>query len=328
MYRWIAQFFPPDDDSPAQGVHFVGPEEQVRMWRDSVLAVVTNRSTIEGVMVLADLTRDFPDCLSIVASLVNARTAYQAEAWVPPSPEELARLLNDTTRRLVRSNRELLEMLVDVIASVQLNLPSHGELLWNWNRSSVSRKTSTDGAAKSDRAGSWRPKYEAALSAYVAHELELRLSGRGVAVNREVLVQPTDSYGAGERTDILVEARLTSERPGSRPMISETRVAVVVEVKGAWNADLRSAQDTQLASRYLPEVNTNAGIYLIGWFPIDQWNGSQDSRRAVAARIDRDALETALNEQAAEIQMKTGRLTVPMFLDIPRPHTLIEQAAT
>ena len=52
----------------------------------------------------------------------------------------------------------------------------------------------------------WQPKPESALSAYLAHELTLRLRGRGVAVNREVLIKPSNAYGAGERTDIKAEA--------------------------------------------------------------------------------------------------------------------------
>lgn len=63
----------------------------------------------------------------------------------------------------------------------------------------------------------------------------------------------------------------------------------MIEVKGAWNDELLSSVQTQLADRYLdPEdsaYGTSRGIYLMVWFNLEHWS-RQDSRREDAARYE------------------------------------------
>jgi hypothetical protein len=332
VYRWLAELFPPADDVMEAGVHFVSREEAARLWRGAVLRELAQRGTRAAVAELTRLAGNFPDRLDIATSLLVARGGVQASAWSPPSPEQVARLLSDARRRLVRSTAELATLLGDTLAAIAEDLPAHGELLWDRQpaprRRNASRtkppNTSTPASGEQPKEDTWRPKPEAALSAYLAHELILRLTGRGVAVNREVLVQPRNPYGAGDRTDIAVQATLTHDPYAATPAAAPERLVVVIEVKGAWNDDLLSAQRNQLAVRYLPESHSDTGIYVVGWYPVHLWTATRDGRRTRVRRLVRDDVKRALAEQADDIARDLNLHTHPVMLEIPRPHPATE----
>ncbi|MFG2544053.1 hypothetical protein ACGFOM_16600 [Streptomyces sp. NPDC048594] len=61
-----------------------------------------------------------------------------------------------------------------------------------------------------------------------------------------MLIHPTDPYGAGDRTDLFVEA---------------------------------------MSGRYLPEAGTDVGIYIVGWYPIELWNATGDNRKTQAKKF-------------------------------------------
>jgi hypothetical protein len=330
VYRWLADLFPPADDVMESGVHFVSREEAARLWRGTVLRELAQRGTRAAVVELTRLAGDFPDRLDVAASVLVARGGVQANAWSPPLPEQVARLLSDARRRLVRSTAELATLLGDTLAAIGQDLPAHGELLWDRQPAPRRRAASstnppsatTPASGEQPKEDTWRPKPEAALSAYLAHEFTLRLTDRGVAVNREVLVQPRNPYGAGDRTDIAVEATLVHDPYAATPAAAPERLVVVVEVKGAWNDGLLSDQRNQLAVRYLPESNSDRGIYVVGWYPVDLWTARGDQRKAKASRLVRDDVEHALSEQADNLARELNLYTHPVVLEIPRPHPL------
>ena len=87
--------------------------------------------------------------------------------------------------------------------------------------------------------------------------------------HREVLILPRDAYGAGDRPDVLVQADATrgDSLPTDGPIVAK-RLTVAIEIKDAWNRDLMTSQRTQLATRYLPAANTDAGLYLVVCSPL------------------------------------------------------------
>jgi hypothetical protein len=316
VYRWLSSLFPPEDDMHREGAHFVSQEEQAWDWRDRILWRLGERGTERAVLALAKLREEYPHRLILTSNLLRARTNMFATAWSPPSPDELAALFQDSRRRLVRSERELADLLLDVIEAIGTDLPAHGELLWDRLPKHVLPEASP-------LAEAWLPKPEAALSAYIAHELANRLEGRGLAVNREVLVRPTNAYGAGDRTDIQVEAAMRDDVvSGPTP----DRFTVVIEVKGPWNNGLTSDQREQLAKRYLPETHTATGIYLVGWFPLHLWTDADDYRRRAAETLAKDELAAELEAQANDIAADLHVRTIPLLLTIPRPHHLAHNA--
>jgi hypothetical protein len=194
--------------------------------------------------------------------------------------------------------------------SGQFQLAAAGQML-------LAAHTQSTGLDNSSDSDAWLPKVEGALSAFLANELRHRLSEQPLVVNREVLVRPTNEHGAGDRTDILVEGPLSGV---SLTGPNHDRVAVVVEVKGSWNDELTTAQLSQLAERYLPEADTDHGIYLVGWYPLDLWSELDQDRRRRAARYAIERLMDILNDQAAQIADTLNLITKPVALNIPRAH--------
>jgi hypothetical protein len=315
VYRWLIAEFP-NEIVFETGSGFTGAEQQIRMLQESVLRRLAELGTDAAVLVLLRLSNDFPDRLSVIASLRSARISVHANAWSPPPPADLSALLLSGDRRIVRTGRELCDLLMTVLSQIEAELPPHGELLWDRRPGSKSRSDTN-----ADTPETWHPKPEAALCAYVAHELTLRLANRGVVVNREVLILPTNAYGSGERTDILVQATVK----GSGANTSDTRpapvVAVVIEVKGCWHADLETAQHDQLAVRYLKEYTADAGIYLVGWYPLELWTAPNDQRRRVTASRDRVAVMEMLQAQGEASGMELGKHLRQFGMTIVRPHS-------
>jgi hypothetical protein len=97
-----------------------------------------------------------------------------------------------------------------------------------------------------------------------------------VAVNREVVIRPGRVGTQGERTDILVEASVAVRAGG--PVLEPLQV--IIEVKGNWNPELKTAVQDQLC-RYLKKNSCRHGLYLVGWFAREHWHKG-DRRREKA----------------------------------------------
>jgi hypothetical protein len=120
-------------------------------------------------------------------------------------------------------------------------------------------------------------------------------------VNREVQVAPA-ATGVGERNDLLVQC---SAGGTGEPF------SVVIEVKGAWNAELKTAADQQLAKRYLDAETRRCGIYLVFFFDREMW-AKDDGRRKRCAKPKAELCQL-FDEQAAELSAD-GTLAVRAFV--------------
>lgn len=111
-----------------------------------------------------------------------------------------------------------------------------------------------------------------------------------------------------DRTDILVQARA-----------GDDTLTVVIEVKGAWNDDVMTAMDEQLAAKYLKPDLTDQGIYLVFWFSAAGWqdfdNVSERKRRSRATRNDCVALSILLKDQAVEVAAARGVAIDTLVID-------------
>ncbi|MEV6621923.1 hypothetical protein AB0M83_06780 [Amycolatopsis sp. NPDC051106] len=307
-WRWLADVFPLENDVFQSGP--VPPERSGHDWRSAILETLSQLGTQQAVLGIRGLVDSFPDSLRIRSALISARRRAQARATILLKPRQVIELLANPHRRVVRTALQLAELVIDVLSEIDRDLPSHSNLLWDCERAPVP----TGSPSGTHRPLVWRPKPEGTLAAYLAHELEIRLARRAVVVNREVVIRPTDAGDSGERPDILVEGISPDAE-----FETATTASVPVEIKGSWHEEVLTAQRTQLADRYLPAEKTDAGVYVVGWYPIDQWNAEDSNRRAKAAKLPvaEELLET-LRGQAAEILEKEGRQTLPYVLKIGR----------
>lgn len=301
IYEWLSSLYPSHQDTHRNG--FVSPDQQAQDLRRSLLNELARRADAEALDAVRALCERLPDSIEVRATLVRARANSRAESWRGPSQADLHKMLESNTRRLVRNDDELFSVVVEALREIAVELETHGEFLWDRHVDLVGTTL-------------WEPKYESSFSLYMAQQLRLRLSRTPTVVNREVVVRHTTATGAGERADILVQAPAAD--PGDQP------ASVVIEVKGQWNADLLVSLRSQLVDRYLPAANSRAGIYLVGWFPVEGWN-HESWRRSSAARRKRRLVADDLEEQAKSCH---GQTVKAILIDIPRPSVANDRSAT
>ena len=155
-YLLLRAMFPPERDEIHEDVHFVSAEEDAWHLRDDFLNALAERATAEALAGLLSLSSTHPNDLRVTSALLQGRRSIFGErVGLPPEPEWLAGLFADTGRRLVRSESELAALLTQVLADVEHDARSHGELLWD-----RIRKRDDD-----DAEDLWLPKTEAAFAA-------------------------------------------------------------------------------------------------------------------------------------------------------------------
>jgi len=278
FYVWLAQQFPYSEDPKHEGVHAVGPRESVAELRDMVLDRLQAKGTIaaySAVLYIAETLK--LDWLRY--TIIRARNAVLRTAWEGHPASELLAMAEDHSRRFVESPRQLLEVLCASLIRLQTKL--HRELpavydLWNDVSAGSGRRSRT-------------PKDEIAVSDYVCRYLQDDLTGRGIVANREVRIR------RGEQTDIHVVALRRGEDADQC-----CAARVIIEVKGCWHLELRTAMEDQLKERYLKDNQDAYGLYLVAWFPCDEWDDS-DRRKTTTPRWTTDEADEFFQGQAARL---------------------------
>jgi hypothetical protein len=262
-------------------------------WRDALATALSGRATHQAVSELAALGARFPDDQYLKRLHADANAARRQDAWRPPRPQAVIELGVNRNRRLVSSDLDLQDVVLDALRGVQKRLrpPS---------------------PAAPDLWESGKPKEEDAISDWLQRQLQDELHNRLVVIDREVQVIRFPGPGIGERTDLLVQG-IAGQDLGD----AET-VATVIEVKGCWNRDLARDLDRQLAGRYLVPDQRRCGIYLIVWFGSSGWTESEDWR-ATRCRTSREELTTQYEQQAREVSESRGLEIRAMVLDGSMP---------
>ena len=271
----------------------VTSEMSARRIRDSIPSMLAAQATETACRELLRLAIALPDqSTGLRWTYRNALTNVRRNLWLPPAPDEVKRVLAHPCARLLRSEEDLLELVLESLARLQVHLTGRAlpavEDLWRWEGSGNSRTN-------------FRPKDEESLSDYVARWLTDDIGPTsGVVVGREV--QPR----RGLRTDVIVE----TAPPGIGGGFEQ--LTVVIEVKGCWHAEVRTALRTQLADDYLRPHGLRCGIYLVGWFLCTRWEKAANklaSTDIAEARAELNALAADLGDSANDLRI------VPLLLD-------------
>jgi hypothetical protein len=293
LYLRVVRWFPPDEDPEAEGFHEVGGREQVGHWRNTLLRCLTQQETPAACDALAFLNNEIPEMPWLRDLLRRAEEAVMRSLWQPPTARYVLDLLKRRERRFIQSADHLMEVLMEQLQELGERL--FGEIpqvesLWDRRR----------------------PKNEEALSNFVAAFLKDRLAGSGVVVGREVQI-----HHVRDRLDIRVDAVRTL------PSGEHDRVSVVIEVKGCWNRELKTAMRTQLVDQYLRPWEVKHGIYLVGWFLCDAWEAKGDGRKADAVRHgwDRENAVKELHTIAQEVSDEKNLTIQPFVLNAVRQTT-------
>ena len=115
----------------------------------------------------------------------------------------------------------------------------------------------------------------------------------------------------GERVDLQIDV-LPADTADTE------RFTVVCEVKGCWNGDVKTALREQLAERYMADVRTQYGVYVVIWAdPDDDWDVDDPRRTATVQLGGRQAVSDTLAHIAEQVS-QPGREISVVVLDISR----------
>lgn len=247
LYLWLTAHYPHREDPDLEGDQMVDQRGALGIFRDRTLENLCHRGTPAGVRELARVVELVPDVPSLKFVLLQARQTMRRNTWSPPRPEDVLALARRKDGRLVRNGDELLEALIESLGRLEKKLqgkPPAAPDLWDRDR----------------------PKEESYLSDYVKRHFDDDLAKVGLIAFREVEIQ------RGEKTDIHVAVSVPAPEHGSWE-----KIQCIIEVKGSWHKDLKTAMKSQLVDRYLLRNSCRHGLYLVGWFRCSAWD-SMDSR--------------------------------------------------
>jgi hypothetical protein len=281
LYRYLRKLFPITEDPPPHGDIGSSRWSAARL-RDQQLTALTSLGTMEACRELLQLAVLFKEnSLYLRWRYKECLNTARMKLWTPYSPKAILLLAEKAIHRLIATEADLLEIVLESLdrlekALVGTNNPQAIDL-WNY-------------AGAGNQRREFNPKDEEDISGKIAAWLQMDLgAARGVVLNREV--QPR----RGTKTDVLVDAVSLDAEAG--------RLTLVIEVKGCWNAKIKTALQTQLVDEYLIPNGWSFGIYLVGWFICPKWNSTT---RPPANHLDAATLEEARAEVAAFAQPYNG----------------------
>jgi hypothetical protein len=262
LFEILEAQHPTSGDEKGSGV--VSPRQYIQEFRTSCIINLRNRADAASIGALERISARHPELPWIASMVHDAEQKAARDSWLPLDVSEVAAALGISDGRVIRTEAELHRAVLDELQLIAAKVSAGATLpavyhLW-------------DETAQ-------RPKHEPRLCDWLAGELTERLSRKGAVVNREVQLRSHTSKGMGERTDILVELAPPAKRgkPGDI-------VRLVIEVKGCWNAELKTAPASQLRDNYMKAYSASLGIYLVMWFTCDRWT-KDDNRKGDARRL-------------------------------------------
>lgn len=280
LYSLLSRLFP--QAAPLSTISgLVSQFDAVGHLRDRLPRDLANLGTVDAVAELRRLVTTWPSHPWLQYEVGVADRAMRIKTWSPLSLKEVFATTDKRNAGLVTSTDDLCGALVGLLAQWQAEL--HGaqnpvRALWD---------------RQAD--GTFRPIDEDGLSDQIRLYLQRELVTRGVFANREVEVGRVPGAPIGKRTDILINALRKGEDGETLDSIT-----AVIETKGCWNASLWTALETQLFTDYMQRLQAPLGIYLVGWFDLAKWDGS-DTRKRKVPQLTLEEAKTKLAVQASRI---------------------------
>lgn len=287
-YEWLLERFPIDTDIDRTGVSSYTPTKRDDMqdFRDKLLFVIAKRGKDESVNTLNELKQKYPEVNKINYALKEAILHQRKNNWEPLSPVEFLVFVKNEEKRRIRSNKDLLEVVIESLQRFEVFIHDENPIvnaLWN----------------EGDKI---RPKEENFLSDIVAKHFLQDLKNRGIIINREVQIKRGKGEAKGEIPDIYVSAVSHNDNKNH---------TVVIETKGCFHPNLKTAMKNQLKDKYMNKENLDTGLYLVGWYWCTSWDKNHDGykkTRAFRNQLKRKDLEGAkddFNKQAEELSDDT-----------------------
>ncbi len=299
LFIWLMDLFPPETDPVhPPGVGFaLTARDEIQSFRDSLLQSIIGEGSVEAVEAMQRIAQKYSQYERFKDHIFFARQNLYEQSWKPLSPKDILELIHERSLRLVRTSKDLLDVVLESLDRLQMKL-QHSETpaaidLWNEIFSGKGRPKR------------YTPKDENRLSDYIKRHLEADLKDRGIIAFREVEIR------RGQKTDISVIALAPKDRSNETEILE-----VVIEVKGRWHPDLEIAMQTQLVERYMQQNGIETGLYLVGWFDCEHWDKKdgyseeegkdrKPRRRIRACKRDKQILDAHLHQETVRLSSET-----------------------
>ncbi len=302
----LLENFPPETDPQYNGAHFASPEESARRMRDGLITWLGDQKDIESVEALRALEREYSTRYSwLRRPRARAERAYRLNSWQPVAPSVVAKVLAEQSARVLGSGTDALDGVVAAVDDYQRRLksdsPSEIDDLWNQPRGAVPT-----------------PKDEERASDKICVAIRDYFRDYAVTANREVQVyrrKSAKSLGGapGSEVDVLCEV------PAAGAAV-DVPIKIPIEVKLAHNREAQTGLRDQLVERYMRELGTDLGVYVVVWMGRDvaavrrpAWNSVDDAR----AVIEQQATELIA---AADLPMHVRCIVIDASLPLATNH--------
>lgn len=293
----LCRLFPHSGD-PDEKSGKVTPRRALVHFRSAVLNALSGKNTLAACDQLRRIATALPDQSTwVLYRYQQTLGALRRNEWLPCGLPDIAIVLANDYKRIIRDNGDLMNLILDALKSLQINLGETTlpavEDLWHWEGAGLNRRN-------------FRHKDEEAVSDYIARWLRDRIGSQSkVVVNREV--QPV----RGKRTDILVQAWSLSNKGRSR---QEVPLSVTIEVKGCWNCQIKTGAKDQLLDGYLRPFGLTHGIFLVAWFHSPDFAKIASGQKSELPKATRSEAALALSDFVHSAQA-TGFEIKPFILD-------------
>jgi hypothetical protein len=243
--------YPYDSDPVYDGAHWVSPDDSARHLRDQLIGWLSEQRDVDAVEALKTIEHRYGTRFpGLRRPRATAERGYRLARWAPIAPASVAALLAADEKRLIRSAEDALDGVSAAVEAYNhaLRHSSPSDLEDFWNRPKGAKHT---------------PKEEEHASEKICKAIREYFQAYAVTADREVqifrrLVSRLGRGAPGSEVDVLcrIPASATTERDA---------IAIPVEVKLAHNPDARESMRTQLAKRYMNELGTDSGAYVVVW---------------------------------------------------------------
>ncbi|MES2770276.1 MAG: hypothetical protein V4596_14130 [Bdellovibrionota bacterium] len=273
FYSWMIDLFP----YSARMGGAIGPKERAGDIRDACFRILVNRGTRSSCDALKKMVQRHKELPWLNYHLTEAEKRNRSLEWVSPEPSHLLLTITNKSKRLVRNQEELMQVILESILRYQESLqgtPPSTPDIWNTERDKC------------------RPKDENEISDHLKRHFDRDIKSKGIIANREVQIRPSVGPGTGQRTDIQIDATIKGKD-------GIDILTVIVEVKGCWNDGVYEALQTQLVDRYLKQNSTRHGIYVVADCLCERWT-DEDLRKNKSKRNEVRANFSKIENLATE----------------------------
>jgi hypothetical protein len=302
LLELLIDLFPYETDRKSNSglMHQVVPDDSAREFRGTLMTWLAGKSTGEAVLVFQHLERKFATRYPWIRHPRAAvERAFRLSTWGPIPPTSVAALLHLTSKRLIRSASDAVDGITYAIEEYgrQLQAARSDDLEDFWNNPTKEPPT---------------PKSEDRISAKICDCIREYFEKYAVTADREVQVyrrktSRNDDGAPGSEVDVLTRI------PASGSLSSDA-IAIPIEVKRSSNPEGRTALRSQLVNRYMREIGTNFGVFVIAWMQAHQ----------LVAKYkpiwkDIHSAKTELERQANELQISSSHTVGVLVLDVSLP---------